>query len=250
MKIFMIASLSLAMISTAHADTLLGVYGGIGRWQSSLDGDVGDQRSAITSVDNLGFNRESSDFAWIALEHFIPVLPNLRLEYAGIDGQAESTNQQVFTIGGRTFTTEIPMQTNLDLVYYDATIYYELLDNWISLDLGLTARKFDGSVQVETDFGRATGDLDDTIPMGYVSGGVQFPGTNASVNARLKAVSFDGDRMFDYSLSAGYAFDVLPLLDLGVNIGYRSLTLESKQFGNMYADIDANGIFAEVYFHF
>ncbi len=238
------------MISTAQADTLLGIYGGIGRWQPSLEGDVGDQRSVITSVDNLGFDRESSNFVWVALEHFLPVIPNIRLEYASIDGRAESTNQQVFRLGGREFIANVPMRTELDLAYYDATLYYELLDNWVSLDVGLTARKFDGSVQVETDLGRAIGNLDDTIPMGYLYGGLQFPGTSAFVHARLKAVSFDGDRMLDYSLSAGYAFDLIPLLDLGVNIGYRSLSMDSKQFGNMYVDIDADGVFAEVYLHF
>ncbi len=249
-KILLAGVISAAFTSTAYADTILGVAGGIGRWQSELSGYVGDRGSPITSMENLGFKKEPSNYYWASLEHPIPLLPNIRLEYAAIEADATSNNTQEFQLGGVNVTVNIALQTQLELSYYDATLYYELLDNWLKLDWGLTIRKFDGSVYVESEFGRAIGTLDDTIPMGYLSTGLQIPGTNLSLDGRLQAVSYDGEKMVDYTISAGYYLDVMPMVDLGVNVGFRSLGIDAKEFGTLYADIKAEGPFAEIYVHF
>ncbi len=251
MKTILLAGvISAAFTSTSYADTILGVAGGIGRWQSELSGDVGDRGSPITSMENLGFKKEPSNYYWASLEHPIPLIPNIRLEYASIEADAISDNTQEFRIGGITVTANIRLLTQLELSYYDATLYYELLDNWLKLDWGLTIRKFDGSVYVESEFGRAIGSLDDTIPMGYLNTGLQIPGTNLSFDARLQAVSYEGEKMVDYAVSAGYYLDVLPMLDVGINVGFRSLAIDAKEFGTLYADITADGPFAEIYVHF
>ena len=60
---------------TAAADTLLGVYAGAQGWDMAAEGNYGFQNEEL----NYRFEDETQNRFYIALEHPIPVIPNIKI---------------------------------------------------------------------------------------------------------------------------------------------------------------------------
>ena len=243
-KLTLLAALAVTTAPLAHADTVLGVYAGFGSWDSSYDGKAGDP--SITLKD-LGVKDHKNNFYYIALEHPIPILPNIRLAHTDISTKQTATVTKTFTIDGTTFAVNDSVDSEFDLTHTDATLYYEILDNWVNLDLGLTARQFDGFVYAKSTTENKKVKIDQTLPMLY--GKVQFdlPFSGLSAGVEANYVSYQDDKISDYSAKISYLFD--SALDIGIEAGYRkfSLTVEDD---DLDAEINLKGPYIAAIAHF
>lgn len=247
-KIILLAPLLCAPI-TSWAD-VLGLHAGLGQWYINLEGDVG-QNGSTTTLDDLGFKDETSNVFWAQLEHPIPIIPNLRVMHSSISATETSTTSQSFTIGGIAIDAEVRVLTDMDLSHTDATFYYELLDNWVTLDAGITARQMEGFVEVQSEVSQtARAELEGVLPMGYLNLQLDFPGSGWSIGSTANAISYRGDKVTDISARIGYSFELTALLDIGVSVGYRSLSIQSDELDDLYADATLAGSFAEFVVHF
>jgi len=243
-KLTLLAALAVTTAPLVHADTVLGVYAGFGSWDSSYDGKAGDP--SITLKD-LGVKDHKNNFYYIALEHPIPILPNIRLAHTDISTKQTATITKTFTIDGTTFAVNDSVDSEFDLTHTDATLYYEILDNWVNLDLGLTARQFDGFVYAKSTTESKKVKIDQTLPMLY--GKVQFdlPFSGLSAGVEANYVSYKDDKISDYSAKISYLFD--SALDIGIEAGYRkfSLTVEDD---DLDAEINLKGPYIAAIAHF
>ena len=243
-KLTLLAALAVTTAPLAQADTVLGVYAGFGSWDSSYDGKAGDP--SITLKD-LGVEDHKNNFYYIALEHPIPILPNIRLAHTDISTKQTATISKAFTIDGTNFAVNDNVASEFDLTHTDATLYYEILDNWVNLDLGLTARQFDGFVYAKSTTENKKVKIDQTLPMLY--GKVQFdlPFSGLSAGVEANYVSYQDDKISDYSAKISYLFD--SVLDIGVEAGYRkfSLTVEDD---DLDAEINLKGPYIAAIAHF
>lgn len=222
-----IALTTLAPFSFAD---VLAIKADAGLWRTDYDGDLGG-----IATSDLGFTDENSRFFHIAFEHPIPLIPNARLAYTDINaGRSISWND------------ERVVDSTIDLSHIDATAYYEILDNWVNIDLGISLRKFDGKISanlLETDNSIS---VDDVIPMGYALFEAELPFTGWSAGAELNLTDFDDYKVSDYTLKVKYLFDAV--LDLGFEGGYRSFSLTlDKSYG---ADLDLTGPYASFVLEF
>src|SRR5690606_19424793 len=117
----------------SYGATIYGLHAGVGQWYLDLQGDVG-QYGATTTLNDLGFKDETSNVFWAALEHPVPILPNLKLMHSSISATEPSITSQSFIIGGVQIDARVQVVTDIDLSHTDATLYYELLDNWVTFD--------------------------------------------------------------------------------------------------------------------
>ncbi|MET0356786.1 MAG: TIGR04219 family outer membrane beta-barrel protein [Cellvibrio sp.] len=246
-KITLLAAVAATAASFANADTVLGVYAGYGSWDSSFDGKTGEP--SITLKD-LGVKDEKNNFFYIALEHPIPLLPNIRLAHTEISNTQTATINKSFTFDGTTYPVNDTIKSEFDLTHTDATLYYEILDNWVNLDLGLTARQFDGFVYAQSTKVTTRNKkekVDQTLPMLY--GKVQFdlPFSGLSAGIEGNYVSYSGDKISDYSAKVSYLFD--SVLDIGLEAGYRKLSLTIDE-DELQANVDLKGPYAAVIAHF
>lgn len=250
------ASALAAVMFTASSSTqadVLGVYAGGGLWQTDLSGDVGDAGQPAADLEDLGLDDEDSNFFYVALEHPIPIIPNARLQLNDINLSNTATVSQSFVIDGDTFTAGTEVASDIDLTHTDATLYYEVLDNVVSLDLGLTFRMFDGSFEVTdtTTNETATEDFDDTVPLLYGKVQGDLPLTGFYVAASGNYINYDDNSIFDYQAGVGYMTDGW-VLDLGLELGYRSFSLEidADDLGDVNADGDVSGAYLSANIHF
>lgn len=244
MKKVMLASGLLLAAPLASAD-FLGVYAGAGQWQGDYSGQLGDPDFDV-DVSDLGMSESDNNYFYVAFEHPIPLLPNARIQHTSISSKQSGDVGDIFRIDGQTFAPG-EIDSDVDLTHTDFTLYYELLDNWVNLDLGVTIRQFDGYVWAEGDFGEQQSvDLDEAIPMVYGKAQFDLPLTGFAVGAQGNVVNYDDNRLTDLAVNASYTFQ--SVLDLGVEIGYRQMNLEINE--DVTADIDLKGPYAAVTLHF
>ncbi len=228
----------------AQADTIFGVYAGGGTQNFDFTGDFEDDSSIsdIDLEDDLNLSDESGTYVYIAIEHPVPFLPNVLLTSIEIDQSGSGIVTQRFD--GVTFSGVV--DSTVDLSHADATFYYELLDNWVNFDLGLTVRKFDGEVKlVSATAGTAQEDIDYTIPLLYGKARFDLPLTGVYVSASGNWIGIGSNKFLDSMVTIGYESTI----GLGLEAGYRNITLSIDE-DDFEADFVLSGIFAAATFHF
>jgi outer membrane protein len=241
---FSLSTIALTATLQAQADTAFGIYAGAGTWQSEYAGDVG--QPAI-STDDLGMSDNNNHFYYIAIEHPIPFFPNIKVQQNNITSKQSSVIENNFSIGSVGYPSGSTVATDFDLSYTDAALYYELLDNWLTLDLGVTLRKYSGYLKAESAGQVDQTDIDISVPLAY--GRIQFdlPLTGFFAGFEGNYIGYDGNDLADYSAKIGYSFD--SALDLGIEVGYRALTVNIDD-GNVQTNLDIEGPYAAAIFHF
>ncbi|MCW9012279.1 MAG: TIGR04219 family outer membrane beta-barrel protein [Gammaproteobacteria bacterium] len=229
--------LTMAMLSSnANAD-FLGLYVGGGVWDHDPSGTFGTIGDDIINVESdLNYGGENDTYVWAAFEHFVPLIPNVRVEMASMGHTGTAAN---VTFDGVTLPGTGASSVNLDTT--DAILYYRLLDNWVNFDLGLNLRKVEGDFTIDD---RAV-PISETIPMLYLAAQFDLPFSGFSVGADISKVSYDGSSYQDLRLRALYEMGVI-----GFEAGIRSTSLELDDVDTINADLEFEGIMLGAFLHF
>lgn len=222
----------------ANAD-VVGVGANVSYWDSDLSGKVVNKGSAVDIENDLNLDSDSNANFTAYLEHPVPVLPNVRVNYTSI---SQNGSGQVGPDGfDGIFSADV--DSELDLDQLDATFYYEVLDNWVNLDLGLTARKLDGELIVRDKAGLfpvSKTTVEGVIPMGYAAARFDLPLTGVSVGGEGNLISFDGDSLHDFNVYGQYELSLLQL-----RAGYRQMSIDYEDDDDKM-DVELSGPFASV----
>ncbi len=227
----------------AEAD-FIGLYIGGGYWNGDFSGDVIDD----VSVDGeLNISGDSSNYLYAHIEHPLPLIPNIRVARTSIDDSGVGTLNTNFTYEGVNFNAGQVVRTDIDLTHTDFTLYYEVIDVGMDLDVGLTARYLDG--QVDIDGVKETADT--VLPMLYLRGKVGLPFTGTYFGGDINAVSYSGNTLMDYSLAVGWETENFILPEFGIEAGYRRFSLDvDEDDADINIDMDVDGIFVNLTAHF
>lgn len=221
------ASLCAALLTPqlSHADTFLGIYAGAFAWQSELSGNINIKNNPSFDINNnLNIDDDTNSSIYLALEHFVPFVPNIKVTRTALEFSANSNL--------------------IDFSHTDATLYYEILDNWVSLDIGLTGRIFDGEVKIPSP--STTQELSGTVPLIYAKVQFDLPLSGLSAGIEGNFLGIDGNNLRDldarlnYEIAAGF----------GVALGYRTFGLELDALDDIDADVTAKGAYLGATFHF
>ena len=238
----------------ASADTL-GIFVGAGSFEPEFSGTFqnSDTSTTIGDIDleeDLGLDDDSATYVYIAIEHPIPVLPNIRLARTDMEQKGASTLTRDIEFDGKTYSANTTIESIIDLSHTDATLYYELLDNWVNLDLGLTVRQFDGKLQISGDISgtteTASEDLDFPMPLLYAKAQFDLPLTGLYVAAEGNFIGYGGNSFLDATGKIGYETS----LGFGVEAGLRSITLEIDDEEDVEADLEFSGMYLAAHYHF
>ncbi|CAA6801844.1 MAG: Outer membrane protein [uncultured Campylobacterales bacterium] len=189
-----------------------GIGGGV--HFNSLDG------TASHKSDSVSFNSEDNadNYFWAYAEHPVPLLPNVKLRY-------QKTSESDF-----------------ELTQLDSTLYYEILSNIVSLDVGLNFKLADLTI--------GSGDGALILPMAYIGAKFSPPFIDAQIVADLSVLSYSDTEVRDLSIALHYDLSGFLGFDLGLEVGYKSQTVEVDDISNIEADLELSGMFTSVYFNF
>jgi len=224
-----------AFSSATNADAL-GLFVGAGMWDYDPSGTFGTVGDDVIDVEtDLNFGGEQDAYFWAAFEHFVPIIPNIRIEAAsmGSDGAAS----------GLDFDTGVSLNgpASISLDTTDAILYYRLLDNWVSLDLGLNLRSLDGDFIIADE----KVSISETIPMLYASAQFDLPFSGFSVGGDINIINYDGSEYRDIRLRAMYEMGVI-----GIEAGLKTSTMVLDDVGGVSSDLEFSGLMLGAFLHF
>ena len=214
-----------AMLATTASADFSRVEMGVGAWEQTPSGVISyTDALGVEAMDKSNEVEETSAYAWMLIKHPIPILPNIRLEYASI----ESTGTATGTF--EDFDIPTTSATTLSMTQYDVIPYYNILDNtgWITLDLGLDIKVIELDYQadgVDIIGGPANSTYTDSetiaIPLVYARVRVEIPGTNIGLETDGKYITYSDYTIYDIRAKVDYTLDFIPVVKPAIEVGYR-----------------------------
>ena len=241
MKKLLLGALVALLPITGMSATILGFQAGTGIWAHDPSGSISTSADGVgISADyknQLGFSEEEEGYTFFSLEHPIPVIPNFK--FVNTKLTHSGTGNASFTFDSVSYSAGV--STKLDLTQTDYILYYEILDNVVSLDLGIAAKQIDGQIAVSNT---TPTNFSGTIPMLYASAEIMLP-AGFSVVGEISTISGGGNEITDTAVKLTYTTD----FNLGIEVGTRSqdyiIDVDSVQ-----TDLKFSGLFAGLYFKF
>ena len=243
-----IAALTIASLTGPVNADFVGLNIGANHWTPDISGSFSSNNAGSSTIDlnnDLGYSDTSSTSVNISLEHPVPLLPNLKFQGQNLDVSSTSNTGSTLTFEGNNYTGNV--SSNLDLSHNDIVLYYELLDNWINLDLGLDLKMFDGRVSVsDATNPTSTIDVDETIPMLYLAARFDLPLTGFYVGANIQQLSIGDNSSEDSTLMVGYESKI----GLGIEGGIKTFNIELEDANQLNTNLEYDGLYLNGYFHF
>lgn len=223
------------------ATPLFSVYAGAGSWISEYSGEIGSL-GETANFDELGFDDENNTYLYVAFEHALPFIPQVRLETIDLGSSGLGTLAQTFTIGDETFTVGSEVDTDLDLSFIDATLYYELA----IFDFGLTLRQFEAEASAVSTADSSLADsekVDGVLPLVYLQTKIDLPLTGLYLTGSANAISFDDKSVTDFRAAVGYGIELSFIAEIGLELGYRSFEIDLGEDEDLVGDIELSGAY-------
>ena len=140
--------LALGAISSSahsHADTLLGLYAGGQMWAMETEGAFASNNDLAT----FNYDDERNGSYYLAVEHFVPLIPNVKVIQTSMDTNGATNLSGEFNFGGQDYAINTSLRTDLSLTTTDYILYYEILDNdVVSIDVGINEKNIDGEIWI------------------------------------------------------------------------------------------------------
>lgn len=236
-------------IGTAEAE-FIGLNIGANQWAPALNGGYnGYESDSIELVDDLELEDPGQSSMVLILEHPIKALPNIKYRGHDLDSSNRITLDADISLNGQTFNSGNEVTSTYDLSQNDIVLYYQLLKSRVNLNLGVDLKSFDGQISLSGD-NSASVDIDETIPLFYLSARFDVPNSGFYVGANINT-SF-----IDLGLSDSNAQDSTIMLGydsgngLGVEGGFKYFSLELDDVNSLDNDLEYDGIFLNGYFNF
>lgn len=231
--------------TSAHAD-FLGVYAGAAAWQTSFSGDAQDGDTLIDVENDLGSDDDTSSFYYVAFEHPVPVLPNVRLQHSDVSISATSELTRAIDFDGVSYSVGETVDSFADLTHTDATVYWELVDLVAEVDLGITGRMYDGFLEINSETsGVAREKFDAPVPMLYAKVGFKIPLTGLTASLSANGIDYSDYQLLDATARLNYEAK----FGFGVEAGYRLMELDVDD-DDIQANLSTDGFYAGLSYHF
>ncbi|MFQ3199354.1 MAG: outer membrane protein [Zhongshania sp.] len=226
-----------ASASVATQADIVGATAGAYIWKQSWDGDVKAGSQSASMSDDLDYDDETGKSFYVALEHPVPLLPNIRLQRSDLEITETGKLSKDFRFDGKNYEEGDTVNSTTDLTHTDATLYYEILDNWVNIDVGLTVRMFDGEVSIRDASDEGSIEINAPVPMAYVNARLELPLTGFYASGLGNVIAFGDNKITDMTLAVGYELGIL-----GLEIGYRNFDVQLKD-DNEEANVTVDGYF-------
>lgn len=247
-KIVLSSLISGIILTSAHAKLGIDAEVGIGMWAPEMSGTIGYGDSASSNkidFDNLGLDdgeSGSNTYMYADFAHFIPMVPNVRLEQLNYEMSGTSTTNVNWndTNVATDSKTDIKMTQTDMILYWGVPFISTATLGALDINFGLDAKTINGEITLNDD----TAKFDETLPLAYLNARIDIPIAPVNIEGTMKTISYDGASISDNEIKLSGVFD-FAIVDLKVDLGYRTqnLTIPTDLVDNLDADIDTKGYF-------
>ncbi|MDO4224082.1 MAG: TIGR04219 family outer membrane beta-barrel protein [Acinetobacter sp.] len=227
-----IAMLATTMASVSHAD-VIGVKASADYWHVQGDVNQAASNSNFNTANEQSLEKKGTAQLALSVEHPVPLIPNAAIRHTSIKQNAELNNTAV---------NEIKLDNT------DYILYYEILDNIVSADVGIAAKRLDGHVANLSTGAKA--EISETLPMLYAAAGAKLPFTGWRVNAQALATKYNDVKATDALAEVKYNFVDNAIVDIGAKAGYRILDVQLDKENGTQHKMKFHGPFVGFEAHF
>ena len=243
---------SMTCSSVSNAD-VIGVWAGGGLWNWDVSGSFSYQSALISdtiNLENTGANYlnwadDDSSTLFVIIDHPVPLIPNVKLFSTSLS--TSGTGLATASFGGASLTADVTSSLEMDMT--DVTLYWDILDNVVGLDIGINAKILDGTIivtDVSTPGQTDTANFDVTIPMLYAGVDFSLPLTGLMVGANAAYIGFDGSEVTEYHAYVRYDSAFV----FGIEAGIKSFNITLDDIDQSYGELEFSGTYAQLYVHF
>jgi len=233
-----ILALGLVSFQAAHADSVL---------EQNYRDDISSVLSEIDIDRDLALEEERNPVLYVAFEHGLRGLPNLRAQSFSLDVDGHSVLSQSIEFNSRAFAMAEAVDTIVGIDQTDAVLFYQVMDNAVSLDLGVVVSYLEGSIEVKSRTQRGIAEFDEFVPMLYMKTRTDLPVTGMWMGAQAQGVSYADKSLAEFSAQLGWDNDG----GLGIEAGYRVVRFEIDGFDEVQsANLEVSGPYAALNYHF
>lgn len=218
----------------AHAD-FLGARAGVVSWDQSWGGDL----STAKLGSNVNVEDEQNMGFYLSFEQPLPFIPNMKVQATSMSSSGKVNSD--FNYDGSSANTGDAVDINLDS--QDAILYGEILDNWVSLDLGVALRRYDAEFLIAN--GSIKDDASVVLPMFYGAARFDLPLSGFYGKLELLNTSYDGSGIEDYQFGLGYESK----WRLGAELGVRQSKFELDDVDDFSTDLKVDGVYLALTLH-
>ncbi|MFT5549219.1 MAG: outer membrane protein [Candidatus Azotimanducaceae bacterium] len=229
-------------LASANAD-FVGLNIGFSHWAPDLSGDFNSGNSArINPSNDLGVNDPSQTSLVFILEHPIPVLPNVKYQNFDLEASGNKTLTKNLSFNGNNYSAGNTISSTFDLSHDDIVLYYEVLDNWVNLDLGVDIKRIDGKVIINGD----NVIVDKTVQSIYMSARFDLPFTGFYAGADVSGIGSGSNKSNNSTFLMGYESGT----GLGIEGGIKKLSLDLNNPDIIDTNVTYKGVYLNGFFHF
>lgn len=221
-------------------------YIGASAWYTNAEGSiVAPSINYTLDLEKNDITQNYNSVIYTAFEHPVKFLPDILISHNNIKHDGTGT---------LTYVLSFPIEGSIKLTHSDITLYYHVLDGLGFLELGATARIFNGELYLNIlpAGPSSTSDLSTTLGLLYVHTGINTPLDGLRAGLALNGGDNGDDRSADASLYLQYETPY----GLGVTGGYRYFNTEIQSRGTLGpltidigADFNVYGPFISMYYH-
>lgn len=253
MKKVLAALAALFMVtSSAHAIAgLVDIEIGTGVWNAEPSGNVmyGATGTDVDIADDLKLDASSNSYIYAKFDHFIPIVPNLRVEMQNYTTSGDGTLGTV-TFGDKTFTSATT--TDLTLNQQDYTFYWGipglglLTAGILDVEFGINVKQIDGEITLTSGTTTETASFNVPVPMLYGAIVIDIPVIPVGLEVSSKWISVGDSKIQDNKAKVDVSLPLpIPLVTLAVEAGIKQQTIQIADdlVKDLDVTIDNSGVF-------
>lgn len=231
---------------SVSADTLYGIYINVGAGQGALSGDA--NYDGADNAFKMDEDKNTVTFGTVKLEHPIPLIPNFRVAAETYDFTNPSTASG-FEFGGVTYNEVFT--TGMKGTETTGTLYYEILDNWVSVDVGVSVKNVDMDlVFTGESMPNTMENLSIWVPMAYGSVEFAIPATGVIIGGEVETLALNDNEFTLTDFYVGYEVIDLVAVDATMKLGYKNRQVILDDVDGFNMDLSGETVYGSVQFHF
>ncbi len=230
------AALSMAATSANAIAGLVDIEIGAGAWNASPSGQITYGKTTPTEIDfadDLKLDDSSNGYMYLRFDHFIPIVPNVRLEKQNYTTTGKGAISSGITFGNITYTATADTKTDVTLNQQDVILYWgipgvnALTAGILDIEWGIDVKTIDGELTLTSTEGTDTVDFNVPVPMAYAAILVDIPFIPVGLEVSSKMISAGDSKIQDTKAKIDVTLPLpIPLVELAIEGGMKQQTIQ------------------------
>jgi len=228
------------------------IEGAIGVWNHDPNGMINYQGDDVHLNSDLSLKDRTDMNLWLRVEHPVPMLPDIKIQYTPIKVDDNNTPNRPFIFGGKNFDEAIHSELEMDII--DVQLYNHLpfiqLASLKGLDVtyGMTFRFLNATAFIDEIQTLDSKSRSFSTPMPLLTAGFNIaPMSSFSLNGEFMAMTYSGNHWYDVTAKL-HLSPFSEFIFMGIGYRYQDFKLDDVQ--DVTADQTMQGFFGEIGFRF